>query len=310
MDSIDGIAATIVIRGTVIGDVSGAAGSVRIADTGTVGGDLDVSTGSVVVDGVVDGNAQIGAGSFEMTESGRIGGDLEAGAGYVRVDGGVDGTVRAGGASVAIGPNANVGEEFRYDAEEFTQSPDAVVGGGVVRDPNLGADESESGDSIAPPWFGTVYSLGASLLFGVVLLAAFPRFSGTVATRVVEDPARSAVVGVAALVAVPIALVLIGITVIGIPLTLIGIALFVLGIWVAVVYGKYAVGRWAIGLVDQDSRWLALFVGLVGFAVLGLMPILGSLIELLVFLVGLGALVLALGRSYQGAKTAAKAGNQ
>jgi cytoskeletal protein CcmA (bactofilin family) len=300
VDGIDRVAGTIVVRGTVTGDLSGVAGSVRITESGEVDGDVDVSAGSVVVAGTVDGSVQAAAGSFDVAESGHVRGDLDVGAGYVRVDGTVGGDVRAGGGSVVIGSNADVAGEFRYDAEEFTQSPEAVIDGGVVEDPNLGTNGGmDTGESPLPQWFGSVYSLAASLLFGGVLLAAFPRFSESVASRVTDDPIVSGGVGLGALIAVPIALAVIAITIIGIPLAIAGIGLFVLAVWTAVVYGKYAVGAWVLGLVDLDSRWLALVVGLVGFALLGLLPIVGGLIEFLALLAGLGALALGLRDRYR-----------
>jgi cytoskeletal protein CcmA (bactofilin family) len=304
VERVDGVAGTIVVRGTVTGDLSGVAGSIRIAETGQVGGDVDASAGSVVIAGTVDGNVQLGAGSIDITENGHIRGDLDAGAGYIRVDGAVDGSVRAAGGSVALGSNADIGGEFRYDADEFTQHPDATVDGGVVQDASLGGDRGgDAGDSLLPSWFGTVYSLVASLLFGAILLVAFPNFSSAIGTRVIEDPIRSGGIGLLSLILVPIALVLLAITIVGLPLAVVGIGFFVLGIWAAIVYGKYAVGRWVIGLADQDNRWLALVVGLVGFAVLGLIPFLGGLLEFLVLLVGLGALFSGLRELYRSGDT-------
>lgn len=300
VESVDGVAGTILVRGTVTGDLSGVAGSIRITETGQVGGDVDASAGSVVIAGTVEENVQLGAGSIDITETGNIGGDLDAGAGYIRVDGTVEGTVRAAGGSVSLGPNAEIAGEFRYDADEFSQHPDAAVDGGVIQDASLSGERGgDAGGSLLPSWFGSVYSLVASLLFGAVLLVAFPKFSSAVGTNVIEAPLRSGGIGLLSLILVPIALVLLAITIVGIPLAVIGTGLFVLGIWAAIVYGKYAVGRWAIGLTDQDNQWLALVVGLVGFAVLGLIPFLGGLLEFLVLLVGLGALVSGLRGLYR-----------
>jgi cytoskeletal protein CcmA (bactofilin family) len=299
VDRVDGFAGAVVVRGTVTGDVSAVAGSIRIAETGTVEGNLDGSAGAIVVAGTVNGDVQVGGGSFELTDTGRIGGDLEAGAAYIGVDGTIDGNVKAGGGSVTIGPNANVGGEFRYDAGEFSRSPDAVVEGGVVQDPSLSMDGDTGPDtSFLPSWVGTVYSLLASLLFGVVLLAVLPRFSTSVASNATDTPLKSGGVGLLALVGAPVVLVLLAITIVGIPLMLVGVGLFVLAIWAAVVYGQFAVGTWVLGLADRENRWLALVVGLVGFALIGTIPIVGALAEFVVFLLGLGALALALRELY------------
>ncbi|WP_418280864.1 bactofilin family protein [Halorubrum sp. DTA98] len=300
VDGIDGVAGTIVVRGTVAGDLSGAAGSIRIAETGRVDGTVEGAAGTVIVDGTVEGDVRVGAGSFELTDTGHIGGSLVVGAGAVTIDGVVGGDVRAAGESVVLGPNADVGGEFRYDARELTRSPDASVAGGVVADSDLrGGTGLGFGTDVIPWWLGTVYALAANLVLGGFLIAVFPRFSRDVATRVRADPLVSGGVGFATLIGVPIALALVAVTIVGIPLALAGIVAYVAALWIASVYGKYAVGTWALGLAGWENRWVALVVGLVGFTLLGLVPFLGGVLEFLALLLGLGAFGIGLYDRYR-----------
>lgn len=230
--------------------------------------------------------------------------------GAISVDGAVGGDVRAAGNSVTLGPNADVGGEFRYDAEEFTRSDDATVEGGVVEDPSLGGDDGRFGAAL-PSWAGAIYGFLTSLLLGAVLLLAFPRFSEAVAARAIAGPVVAGGVGLLTLIAVPILLVLVTITIVGIPFAIAGFALYVLALWIASVYGKYAVGRWVLGRGGLGNRWLALLLGLVAFLLVGLIPIVGGLADFVALLLGLGALVLALWDRYRGedeATTASGAG--
>ncbi|WP_254768109.1 bactofilin family protein [Salinilacihabitans rarus] len=310
-DGIEGVAGSIVVRGTVSGDVAGVAGTVHVAEGGTVDGAVEVAAGSVRVDGTVTGDVSAGAGHVEVGETARIGGDLAVGAGYLSVDGAVDGDVRAGAETIVLGPNADVAGEFRYDAGEFTEDPAASVGGGVVHDASLGGNGVGTVEVFTvPPWLVTGYELVASLLLGAVLLAVFPSFSSGVASRVADDPVTSGGVGVLTLIGVPVALVLVALTVVGIPLTVLGAFGFALAVWVAVVYGQYAVGAWALGLADRENRWLALAVGLVGFAVLGAVPFLGGLLEFVAFLLGLGALALGLRDAFRERRGRTSSGRQ
>ena len=240
------------------------------------------------------------AGSFDLTETASVGGSLDVGAGAVTVDGAVAGDVQAAGPSVRIGPNADVGGEFRYDAETFDRDPGATVAGGVVRDPTLGGAADGFIDFSVPSWVDDVYSFFADLLLGVFLLLLFPQFSESVADRVLDGAASAGAIGLVALIGVPVLLVLAVITIVGIPFALVGAVLFGLSLWVGSVYGQYAVGRWAIGRTESESRWLALFVGLLAFLVIGLVPIVGGLVEFLVLLLGLGALLSALYGRYRG----------
>ncbi|SFC08969.1 protein CcmA, bactofilin family [Halobiforma haloterrestris] len=311
VDGIDGVAGSVVVRGTVTGDISGAAGSIHVVEGGTVEGSIEAAAGSLRIDGDVGGDVAVGGGHVDVSETGRIGGDLEAGSGYLSVDGTIDGDVRAGAETIVLGPNADVGGEFRYDADSFTEDPDATVANGVVQDPGIGDDVGGIGGGFTvPDWVGTVYGLLANLLLGAILLAVFPVFSSGVAGRVADGPVASGGVGFLTLIAVPITLAAAAITIVGIPLAILGAFAFGLAIWVAAVYGQFAVASWALGLAGADNRWLALVVGLVAFALLGLVPILGGLLEFVALLLGLGALAFGLRDAYRARRGGPAGGRQ
>ena len=300
VDSIEGVTGTIIVRGTVTGDIATAAGTVHVTEAGEVGGNLEAAAGTVRIDGTVDGNVSVGGGTVEIGETAQIGGNLEAGAGFLAIHGVVDGTIRAGAEEFVLGPTASAGGDVRYDAATFTRDPAATVGGSVVQDESIGDSAGpDSGEFALPSWLGVVYGLLVNLLLGAILLAIFPSFSARVAGHVAERPAKSGGVGLLALVAVPIVLVVLLFTLVGIPLSLVGAVVFGVAAWVAVVYGQFAIGSWALSLADRENRWLALALGLVGFALLGVIPVLGGLLELVAFLLGLGSLALTLRESYR-----------
>jgi len=87
---------------------------------------------------------------------------------------------------------------------------------------------------------------------------------------------------------------------VGIPLGLVGILAYALLLWLGFVYGAYAVGTWLVGLADASGRWLALLVGLFVVSVVGLVPILGGLVQFVVLLLGLGALAFGGRKRYGG----------
>jgi hypothetical protein len=60
--------------------------------------------------------------------------------------------------------------------------------------------------------------------------------------------------------------------------------------WTRPGYGRSAGAAWLLSAGGIDNRWLALIVGLVGGAALSRVPIAGGVIDLLVLLLGLGAL--------------------
>lgn len=291
ISSVDALAGSIVVRGTVTGDISGVAGRIHVAEGGRVGGSISGAAGDVRIDGEVGGDVAAASGNVQVTETGTIGGDVSLGAGYVRINGRIGGDARVGAETIVLGPNADIGGEFRYDAAEFRQNPAATVAGGVIEDPNTRGDV---GSVSLPTWVTTGYSLLANLLLGAILLALFPAFSARLAGRVSGEPAKTGGVGLLTLVGGPILVAVVAITIIGIPLAVLGAVAFGLAVWIGAVYGQYAVGAWALRRVGRDDRWLALVAGLVGFAILDLIPVVGGVFVIGALLLGVGALALEL----------------
>jgi hypothetical protein len=154
-----------------------------------------------------------------------------------------------------------------------------------------------------------VYGALANLLLGSIFLVIFPDFSAGVASRVADAPARSAGIGLVTLVGVPIVALVVALTLVGIPLAVVGLLAFGTAVWAGLVYGQYAVGVRALATLDREHRWLALVVGVLGVAVLGIVPVLGALVQFGVLVVGLGALVVGLRRTYRGS-TGGETGRQ
>lgn len=289
VDGLSVVAGSVVVRGTVDGNLEGVAGSVVIESSGTVTGDVSASAGNVHIAGEVQGTVQSGSGSIYLAETGRIGGSLEGGAGSVRIDGEIGGDARIGTDTLTLGESGSVGGDLRYGEDTEFVDEGGSVAGAIAVDSALGGGF----DLPSPPaWLFSGYIMAVNLALGAMLLLAVPGFSERVGERVGDDPLRSAGVGLAALVGIPVALVVMAITIIGIPLSIAGAILFGLLAWVALLYGRIAIGTWALAQVDVENRWLALVVGIVGLGVVGQIPIFGGLVDLVTFLLGLGAIAL------------------
>ena len=285
VDGVQAVGGTVVIAGTVTGDVQVAAGTLVI--TGTVAGDVSGAAGSVDIQGRVGGDVELGAGSFTLGEDAVVEGRLQAGAGSARLAGTVRGDAAVGAGSLVLEPTATFEGDLRYDGELTDRG--ATVGGSLIHDPSLGDGDRRFLDGVGDVVFG-VYGFLVSFVLGAVLLLAFPAGTDRVRDRVREDPLMSGLYGLVALVGVPVLLVFVALTIIGIPLAIVGALVFALAAWVASVLGRYAVGSWLLGYVGTENRWAALFVGLLAVALVGLVPVLGGLVEFVVLLLGLGAL--------------------
>lgn len=288
IDDLETVAGTVVVEGTVTGDVSAAAGDVRIADTGEVGGNLEAAAGSVTIDGSVGGDVDAGAGNVEVGEGATVGGEFTAGAGNVVVNGALEGDAAIGAETIALGDAATVAGDLRYNGD--LQGNTDAVAGSVTEDSTLGV---EVGPTLQPltTWLVALYTLALNLLLGAALLALFPRFSDGVADRVSTDPLRTGLIGLGVLIGVPALLVAAAITIVGIPFSIVGGFAFAFVVWIGIVYGRFAVAAWLLGYAGLENRWLALVVGLIGGAVLARVPFVGGLLNFLILLLGLGALV-------------------
>jgi cytoskeletal protein CcmA (bactofilin family) len=301
VDGLDAFGGSVLVQGTVRGDLNAFAGDVRIAEGARVTGDVSAFGGSVSIAGTVDGDVSGAAGTVTLGESAAIGGDVAVGGGTVVVAGSVAGNVEAGAETLVLEGTARVGGDVRYDAATF-RDDGAAVEGSVVRDEGIGGPEpvvDPRVGGVLDAFFG-VYAFLVNLVLGAILLLAFPLFSARVADRAVGDPLRSGGYGLLALVGVPVVLVAFAITVVGIPISVVGAIVFGVFAWVAAVYGRIAVGEWLVGYADVDNRWVALVVGLLVVAVAVRVPVLGGIVDFAVLVLGLGALALTLYRAYRG----------
>lgn len=294
------VSGTVVVRGTVDGDVNAVSGDVVIEESGTVTGNVNGAAGSLQIAGTVGGNVDFAGGSVVVDRSARIGGDVNLGAGTVLVGGQIDGDVTVGADQITLAPTAVVAGDLRYDGTLNLQEG-ATVEGSVVRDDSIGGPmgPTEWGTTWGiPGWVDTVYGFFANLLLGGLLLALFPRFSNEVADAVTERTVGSGGWGLLLLFGIPVLLVAFAITIVGISVALLGLMLYVLAIWVGVVYGQFAVGRYLLTRLGSRGKWKALSLGLFVFLLLGFVPIVGGIAVFLALLVGLGALGIGLRRRF------------
>ncbi|WP_458207219.1 bactofilin family protein [Haladaptatus sp. NG-SE-30] len=302
-ETIDGdltaTAGTVVIRGTVNGDLTAFAGNVLVAQSGTISGDLSALAGNVRIEGNVAGNVEAGGGNLVVAQPGRIGGTLEGSAGSTLLAGTITGDVQVVSETLQVAETADIGGDLVYDAGTFERAQGASIAGTVRQDESL-VDVGPAPAPRVPNWVGALYGFFVNLLLGAILLAVFPTFSDRVSERARGDPVLSAGVGLLLLVLVPILLIVFAITIIGIPISLLGALLFAILLWAATIYGAFTVGVWLLSLADERNRWLALVVGLLVIALLSQIPILGGLVQFIVLLLGLGALAMAIRAHYRG----------
>ncbi|MFB6119400.1 polymer-forming cytoskeletal protein [Halosegnis sp.] len=282
---------TVVVRGTVDGDVTAFAGTVIIEPGGEVTGSVEATAGTVRIAGNVGGAATATGGNVFITETATIDDNLEVAAGTIVLAGAVAGTANLAGGSITLTSTASVDGNVEYatgEDGEFTNEG-ASVGGSVVQNENLSTGSGFDGPDIGAPLVG-LYGFLVNVLVGGLLLLVVPDTSRRIANRVEDDPLMTGAAGLLALIGIPIGAALIAITIIGIPVTIAVLVAYALAVWIATVYGRYAVGATVLSYTDVENRWADLLVGLGIVAVLVRIPAIGGVFEFVVALLGLGAM--------------------
>jgi cytoskeletal protein CcmA (bactofilin family) len=326
---------SVIIEGTVNGDVFAAGGSVDIS--GTVNGDVVVAAGDVTVSGTVSDDIRAAGGTIRI--EGKVGknvtaagGDLTVGrnaeisgallalSGQARVSGTVKKDLMFKGGSATV--SGTVGGNVNVEGDEFSTLPGAHVAGNVkarVRDESrlkiaegsvtgkvefVKATREEAptilGRSPGAFWFKILWTLWL-FLSGLVLFALFRKIFIGYSAALRQRTVPCALWGIAGLVVLPIAMILLAITIVGMPFALL---LFDLYFWMA----YFSQLSTALLLGDllfrnrESGGWApfwAFAVGLLIVQVLTFIPYVTALVVIVGLVLGFGALLLLIGDAWK-----------
>jgi hypothetical protein len=322
---------------TVPGDLIVAGG--RVSVDGTVNGDLVATGGSVEVRGKVLGEALLAGGQISVP--GEIDGALRVGAGQVTLGGIVKKDVLLGAGRAVVTSSGRIGGDFIFSAGQMTL--DGAVAGRVLgyagsytkngtvagtEEVTLGQTQKHvptAGDRV----LGFIREYVSILALGALFLWLLPKlFLGTewgVRGRVL--PSLGVGIGGVFGLAVLLLFLIFLAAALGIPLGLLGFGSLVAAIVMAVVlawmvlgfllfvlaaFGAPAVVGTAVGDLILGPRsepatkrpFVSLALGVLIVVALMTVPVVGGLFGVLVFLLGLGALLLWLWQRRRGPETA------
>lgn len=311
--------ANVTVDGTVGGSVLAAGGNVEVLND--VKGSIRAAGGQIAVSGTVGGDVVVGGGTITILPGSTVAGDVLVAGGTVDIEGTVQGQVRVyggdvtmngavegpvsimAGKSVTFGKDASFAGAVAYTApKEATVVPGAHVGENVTftkADAKAGKVE---------------FGLGAGLLaiLGVLLLIKFvatlatayvfqygmPRFTEELSLEFVGSFWKSVLIGFIALIAVPAACIVLALTAIGMYLALILGAFYFLAIVVAGILMCIFTGSLLARWIKKEVRvgWLWTLLGTIIVFVIWIVPVLGWIALLLLFLASFGVVINSLKR--------------
>jgi cytoskeletal protein CcmA (bactofilin family) len=298
----------------VSGDVLAAGETVTIR--AQVQDDVRAAGRAVTVAGPVAGHVVAAGEIVDIAPAVTIGGWAWLAGREVNMAGKVTGELKAAGQTVIV--SGEIGSDVEIMAEEIRIMDGARIGGDLIyysnREPDIADGARIAGDTIARPLpHEKAEGKGAGVVLLIALLVAalvyyllFPVFSMAGVDCLRRSPLMALGIGVAVLFAMPFIILLLFITVIGGLVALPLLAGYLVSLLFGLLSGVIFVGDAGLRLAGRAEtagtgmRVFSFAVALAAILLLQLVPLLGTLIMLLVFVPGFGAFHLQLWRTYSG----------
>lgn len=290
----------ITMSGEVDQDLVVAGGTIRV--TGTVSGDVYAVGGTILIDGNVKGNvitaggevqvaptAEIGGtlitGTERLSFAGRMMGPLYAGANRLFLNGQIGGDVWAGGETLELGQAASIAGNLRAQVgQPYSPDPDATVAGTT--------DVQQQTRPEKPERRFQAGLLGKALFqtgwrFALLALGLFfvPAVLHAGVERLTHNSAEAFLSGIVTLIGLPFLMMVLFVTLIGAPLAGLLFLVYLLVLLTAWVVPSLWVGQ---RILPGQNEYIQALLGVVIIVALGLLPIVGGLIKLVLAVFGFG----------------------
>lgn len=307
----------IVVDGTVNGDLLVIGGIVDIR--GTVTNDIRAVGGQVTSSGSVGRNISILSGSANLTDTASIAGSLtgagsnfsifapigksvDVSATQVIIGSTIDDNVNINASQVTLTPSANIGGNFTYLSNNKAQIEEGAQIGGTTTQ-NFPPQKAPSPEPLAflagLSLVTKIISFIAALIFGLLMIRFVPVFTQNAVNTINESPWVSLGIGFVTVVLFPVVFIILLIILIGIPIALILLAVFLIFLYLAKIFASLWIGGKLLGMIGLEvSLGWALFIGLLIYVLLSLIPIIGWFITAVAVLIGFGALIIERRKGY------------
>ncbi len=269
---------------------------------GPVAGNVTLFGQTVTITEPVSGNLRAAGETIEL--DGPVAGSAVLGGEWLRIDATISGDVALAGDDLEWGDAARIeGAVHIYtDDPEAVGVPARVAGADRITFHEARAfDEAHPMLGERPGVFARAFRWAVGVLvvglLGTLFAASAPDYLAGLRARILARPGFSGVVGAVGISALTGSVVLLAMTGFGILLLPLPVLAAVLLGVAGYVVGTYALGVWAVGTAGRGDpastgeRAVAAFAGAALAAAVGLVPFLGWLATMAVFLIGAGALV-------------------
>lgn len=313
------LAGEVTIDGDITEDLFVASGEVVV--NGNVSGDIRVAGGEVTINGAIGDDLMAAGGDIVVGEDSTIGGSIFAASGSLEVNGRVFEDVKGNFAvlyinseicgdvdvridqSLEFGPKAKLKQDLRYLAPGEDYVPTGVVEGEITSSTmayQILAQDFGKGFVI---WQITAY--GSSLILALMLVSIAPRMLTRTAQITKEHPWKTLGFGLLVMLLAFVIPIILMMTIIGIGLSFISMAIFFIMFMFAKVFAANWIGAYIIGTpkmkksgkkvvaeVSRLKQFGVLALVLLAYNLLIFIPFVGWVAKLILFVVGLGSMVM------------------
>lgn len=278
------------INGNTGDDFIGAGGQIVI--NGDISGNIIAAGGSIRVNGDVGGDVAAVGGQIILSRGSVVEGDILLGGGEVTLDGTVNGNGDVSAGTLRTGDDFELKGDLRLQAENYPSDLDNKVGGNL-NITQVNATEEQYAGAAEGFILSFIIGLLAALALGLVLIYLFPSFVSGAAELVKDSPLKTGLLGLLALILLPILSVILLITVFGWSLSILIFLFLGLAVLIATVPVKLLAGKIIYNKVLKKNAGEMVYylVGAVVFAILYEIPIVGWLIGFIALIIGLGAII-------------------
>jgi hypothetical protein len=235
----------------------------------------------VVVDGTADIHGTVGTVVIVDGEANFAGAQVES--------------VVAIGSKVEIGPDSHISNQVMRLDSTVHQTGNAVIDGGIT---DLAPALLSAGAALAPAVFLLWLGFGLATIASALLVAGLAGRQLFAAARLLAaEPGKTFLIGLAAVVLLPVVAILLMVTVIGAPL---GVGLLIGAMPLLAYVGYLVAATWVGGWVvrqmaprageGSERPFMPVLVGVLVLTVLGLLPIL-TIVVAVASLLGVGAVM-------------------
>lgn len=162
----------------------------------------------------------------------------------------------------------------------------SVIQGGIVKKESTEVDQNES--NFAKILSKLVHSF-ILIAIGAIFYRFFHKGFSKVTHQLIAKPAYNIAFGLSVLLLLPIAIVILTVTVIGIPIAIMLLCTLIIMYFIAPIFVSYLIGNKILG--DGKYPYLSLFLGVLVYDTVALVPTLGWLMNLTVFMITMGAII-------------------